>query len=464
MGKAASYFHNTNTSEKKTLHNRITPNEAQFDDQQARWNDLAEFLIADLKERSDYPIRTWLQGSYKFATQVRPVHITEEFDIDLGIYYCWAGDRDEGNFTPKQLKQFVQSGLEQFASLNDDVIELVMPPKPRCCRLRFKGNFHIDVPCYHLNDALDVRSLATEKNSWEDSDPKAIYIWFKDQFADHQRVRVRRFVRYVKAWAALKFRDAEFRPSSLLLTVLIAEETKQVLDVLPAEDDDALSVVLRRVSDRLNNQMNVRNPVDNAENLAGRLSETNHAVFVDKIKAFADTAFAASKDENTVSACTQWAQEFEHLFPLPELEQLDELVQNVPAVRTIPEVQVSAISRENASWRYTGVNGIGPIPKKCDITFQVTNSLSMPVGTQYFWTVRNEGDEAEDTNDLGHIGGSGLKAHESSAYKGSHFMDCTAMLNGQTIGLRRVLVKINGVSPIRKKAQRSGLIKLLGKR
>jgi hypothetical protein len=78
----------------------------------------------------------------------------------------------------------------------------------------------------------------------------------------------------------------------------------------------------------------------------------------------------------------------------------------------------------------------------------------MPAGTQYFGAVRNEGDEAEDTNDLGHIGGSGLTARESSVYKGSHFMDCTAMLNGRMDGLRRMLVKISGVSPIRIK--RSG--------
>ena len=463
MGKAASYFHVADSSETQTLHRRITPSEAQFDDQQARWNDLADFLILDLKKRSGHPIRTWLQGSYKFGTQVRPVHMADEFDIDLGVYFCWAGDRDKGDFEPKPLKQFVQASLEQFASQNDDVIGVVSPAKPRCCRVRFKGNFHVDVPCYHLDDELDKRSLATEENAWEDSDPKAMYIWFKDQFPEEQRVRVRRFVRYVKAWAALKFRETETRPSSLLLTVLVAEATKQT-DTLPGDDDDALSVVLRKVSDRLTDQPDVPNPIDATENLTGRLSETSRNAFIDKIKAFAETASAASRDENTLSACSQWALEFEHLFPLPEPEKLDELAKSLPAVRTHPEVRVTAVSRENALWKYSGVNGIGPIPKKCDITFEVTNSLSLPAGTQYFWTVRNEGDEAEDTNDLGHLAGTGLTAHESSAYKGTHFMDCTAALDGRAVGLRRVLVKITGASPARQRTQRAALLKLIGKR
>src|SRR6185436_251093 len=99
--------------------------------------------------------------------------------------------------------------------------------------------------------------------------------------------------------------------------------------------------------------------------------------------------------------------------------ELDELVKNLPAVRTLPEVRVTAVSQENSILRYTGVNGIGPIPKKCKITFEVTNGLSMPSGTEFYWTVRNEGDEAEDTNDLGHLAGIGPTAEERSSYKGS---------------------------------------------
>lgn len=465
MGEAASYFYDANDAEKQTLHKRITPNDSQFDEQQVRWNALADFMVEDLKKRSGYPIRTWLQGSYKFATQVRPVRKDEEFDIDLGIYFCWTGHRDTGDFSPKQLKEMVQDSLGRFGTANDDVIEVLKPAKPRCCRIRFKGNFHIDVPCYHLEEERDERSLGTEDNAWEDSDPKAIYIWFKNQFEESHRVRFRRLVRYMKAWSALKFKDEQGRPSSLLLTVLIADAVQQLSRDLPAEDDNALEAVLQSILDRLdkNNRM-VPNPVDKDENLAARLTGDEWRAFVEKVESFSRTAASAVLDENASVACSRWAVEFEYLFPLPDTKELNAQVAKLPAVRTLPEVRVSAISRDNPNLRYEGVNSIGPIPKNCSITFEVTNGGSMPFGTQFYWMVRNEGDEAEDISDLGHTAGTGLKIEERSAYKGSHFMDCTVVFGDKFVGLRRVSVKITGMPFLQRKYQKAALIKLLGRR
>lgn len=464
MGEAASYFYDANDVEKQTLHKRVTPNDSQFDEQQVRWNALAEFLVDDLKECSGYRIRTWLQGSYKFGTQVRPVNMSEEFDIDLGIYYCWNSDRTSGRFSPRELKKLVQASIARFAAKNEDVIEVVEPAKLRCCRVRFKGNFHIDIPSYHLNEERDERALATEDDNWEDSDPKAIYIWFKNQFKDDRRIQIRRLLRYLKAWAALKFRDVGGRPSSILLTVLVAEASHQILGELPSKDDAALAAVLREISARLSDVRDVPNPVDKTENLASRLPEAEWEAFVKKLEAFSNTAASAVRDQDALIACSRWAVEFEHLFPLPDVKQLDELVKTLPAVRTLPEVRVSAISRENPNLRYTGVNGIGPIPKNCSIKFEVINGVSMPSGTQFYWVVRNEGDEAEDLNDLGHTGGIGLTAEERSAYKGSHFMDCTAVLGGRIVGLRRVHVKISGATFPRRRSERGALIRLLGRR
>ena len=48
--------------------------------------------------------------------------------------------------------------------------------------------------------------------------------------------------------------------------------------------------------------------------------------------------------------------------------------------------------------------------------------------------VRNEGREAENTNDLGHVAGQGLTAHERSAYRGRHYMDCVVKVGGRDCG------------------------------
>jgi hypothetical protein len=48
MGKASSYFYVADTSDTQTLHRRIIPSNAQYDEQQVRWNELADFLLSEL--------------------------------------------------------------------------------------------------------------------------------------------------------------------------------------------------------------------------------------------------------------------------------------------------------------------------------------------------------------------------------------------------------------------------------
>jgi hypothetical protein len=72
MGIASSLFFSSNDTEKQTLHRRITPSDEQIEEQQDRWNKLAEHLVADIKAETGCAVQTWLQGSYKFGTQIRP--------------------------------------------------------------------------------------------------------------------------------------------------------------------------------------------------------------------------------------------------------------------------------------------------------------------------------------------------------------------------------------------------------
>lgn len=464
MAQASTYFYDSNDASRQTLHRRITPSNAQYDEQEARWNVLADFIKPKLNEVSGYPIRSWLQGSYKFGTQVRPVHAGDEFDIDLGVYYCWSGLSNDGDSGPKELKTMVQDTLKEFEAENDDVVEVLEPPKMRCCRIRFSGGFHIDVPCYHLDEQRDARALATEGDSWEDSDPKAIYKWFTSQFDDYARSRVRRLVRYMKAWAALKYRGEQGRPASVLLTVLVAQSVYDLDDGLPGPEDEALNVVLRKVCETVSLAQDVRNPVDPDENLAGRMNADQWGAFAKGLKQFSEAAEQAVDADSEVSACTLWSASFEHLFPLPDAQTLSEEARQLPALRTLPEVQVNAVSKDNSNLRYSGTNEIGPIPKNCNISFRVSNADRMPYGTQFYWMVRNEGDEAEDINDLGHKAGQGIEATESSAYNGTHYMDCTAVARGRIIGVRRVRVRINSAVAPKRNPPKPAWTKIKGRR
>jgi hypothetical protein len=122
---------------------------------------------------------------------------------------------------------------------------------------------------------------------------------------------------------------------------------------------------------------------------------------------------------------------------------------------TVPDVLVRAVGKKNPNVRFSGRNGIGPIPKECDITFEIADPGRLRPGTTIEWVVRNEGAEAESVNDLGHRAGTGLRARKPSAYTGTHYMDCILRQNG-IYGVRRIPVRISGGIrvPLRNPAQR----------
>ena len=462
MGIASSLFYSSNDPDKQTLHRRIIPSDNQYDSQRERWNNLSEHLVSGLREQSGCSIRTWLQGSYKFGTQIRPACKGEEFDIDLGVYLEWEGAPEDGDLEPKEIKDLVQSAL--FAYEADDIIEVVEPPKTRCASVRFTGAFHIDVSAYHLDPERDARMLATEESGWEDSDPKALYVWFVDQFDDDTRVKARRFIRYLKIWSALHFRNGAGRPSSTLLTVLAAEATNTLDQDELSADDHALARILEEMVIRLDYDRAVPNPAsDDYENLAERLGDEAFDEFLEKLRSFRNVALAALACADVLSAADRWSEAFQHFFPMPELDDLQEATKDstqLPVLAFQPVVHVQAVTKGNQHRRWSGTNSIGPIPKNCKITFRIANAAQLPANSTIQWVVRNEGNEAEAINDLGHIAGTALTASEESAYRGTHYMDCVVRQHGVVIGMRRVPVSISSaIMPRRNPARRPDYVK-----
>ena len=94
-----------------------------------------------------------------------------------------------------------------------------------------------------------------------------------------------------------------------------------------------------------------------------------------------------------------------------------------------------------------------PTPKECNLTFEILNPQQIPPDAIIEWTVRNDGRDAENANDLGHIKSGGrreLRVVERTLYQGRHYMDCVIRRWGQVIGRRRVTVHIQRhVYPVR---------------
>jgi hypothetical protein len=442
MGQAIRLF---NGSIDQTLIGRVTPTVEQREFLQEQWNNLAEHLKEALRKHG-YNISTWLQGSYKYGTLIKPVHLGEEYDVDVGVYFEWDDEQDVEP-TPKQLREWVQRELVEYQKSCEELKKVEVPAKERCSRASYSRQFHIDTPVYHLNTDSDVRRLACLTGKWEHSDPKKLYKWFKDAVSGYDRDQLRRLVRYLKAWAAVSFDDVpDSRPSSIFLTVAATEAYQDLWAqrLLGLADDDALLAVVTTLQSRLFNERKVGNPVDDKEDL-NRMSPEAWNGFLPRLAALQDVAERADDAEDEASAALIWSEAFSFLMPLPETDQVEIVDENSGrAVMQLPEVEIKVFAGDPAHHVATHRNEVPDVSKNCSLIFTIVNPHVVPEFATVEWTVRNEGQEADQRSDLGHrrVGMHLLSAEEHTTYRGRHFMDCIVRLNGQIYAVRRVPVTV----------------------
>lgn len=443
MGKAARLFNGT---AEQTLYGRVTPTTEQRQFLQAQWNALADHLKARLSAWG-YPISTWLQGSYKYGTLIKPVHKGEEYDVDVGIYFAWDPTQIDLSPTAAQLRAWVQLELVEYQRSVDALVMVADPPKERCSRAIYKQQFHIDTPTYHLNPVTEVRRLACLSGAWENSDPKLLYKWFRDAVGADNRELLRRLIRYLKGWAAVAFVDVpQARPSSILLTVAVTEAFRQIWGVQPIEiaDDDALIAIVASLYQRLVRDSRVVNPVDTNENL-NRIPGESWDAFLTRLAVLNDAAQAADTSEDEASSALAWEGAFLFLMPLPEADEV-EVVESTTnrAIMQVPDIEVRVYDTTGGNLLETHLNEVPNVARGLWLEFEIVNKHVLPAFADISWTVRNDGAEADYIGDLGHFrrGINAYAASESTSYIGKHYMDCVIRLNGTIFAVRRIPVHI----------------------
>lgn len=440
MGVCAALFYSSNDSV-RTLHSRITPNTEQREYFQECWRKLADHLVSYLNDLTDLPISTWIQGSYKMGTQVRPVTLYDEIDIDLGVYFEWEGQEPDDP-TPEDLREAVQDALIDYQHRESEAKEVAAPPKERCCRIFYRNHFYIDVPVYHLDRPKDQRRLATESHGWEHSDPKALVVWFQNKVGQPERHQLRRVVRYLKIYSAIISKDHNtVPPSSILLTVLATESWLSLNHDKISGDDECLHLIVERILERLRKNKIIPNPVDKKENL-NRLDETDFALFLRALEYFLSKSKEAVSSDNEYVAAILWSEIFQHFFPMPHDLNIDEVV-SLPAV-VPPEVGIDVTVEKTGRRVGSYKNNLPNLYKGCLLNFRITNPETISTDADVEWVVRNDGKEAEGTNDLGHHSRAvyQLTAEERTRYHGDHVMDCIVRQNGKIVSARRILVHI----------------------
>lgn len=462
MGNAAALFFG---QAEHTLYARVTPTPAQREFLQEHWNALAEHLKQRLAAHG-YPISTWIQGSYKYGTLIKPVHIGEEYDVDLGVYFEWEPSDDTAEPSPVQLREWVQRELVAYGAGMAEVKEVAQPPKERCGRLTYTRRFHIDVPAYHLYARRDRRRLATLSGRWEESDPKAIHKWFKSVLSGEDRDQLRRLIRYLKAWAAIAFRDAEAaRPSSIMLTVLVSAIYSDMFfeRLWGIDDDDALIRVIEAMYAQLAEDRDVLNPIDQKESL-NRIGKDEWPIFMTRLAALRDSANHAKDAADEAAAALAWSEAFSYLMPLPSGDEV-EIAEDEEgrALMQVPDVEVLVAGTEDFAAPITRQrNEVLSVAKGQHLRFRILNPQLVPAMALVEWTVRNAGLDSEFLGDLGHVkGGIGMfTVDERATYIGEHFMDLVIRCNGHVYAVRRIRVNVSAAAAGNSKLSPRAWIKL----
>lgn len=433
MSGCTSLFYDQNQS--NTLHSRISLSDTQISRAIKAKDELLNFVKPMLSEIFDYPVRHWIQGSWKNHTLIRPASKFEEFDVDIGLYII--GEEDIDNIDAAELKADLRQANEEFCKFHNGA-KVPKEVKDRCERVIFPEHFHIDLPLYYYNTTNEKILLATE-NGWEDSDPKGFQDWFEKTVPQEKRAVTRRIIRYLKSWAALAASGATAKPlPSMALTILAAEFQENLTH---NDDEMDFSLAAGLIANHLLESGNVITPLSDKDILG--FSESDWIFWRPHLHKLEYISGATKECNTPIDSYYLWEKLFGHMLPPINETSTHRGGTGLPAITRPAEIEVTHYDSKNNVISKKITDSVISY-KDESLCFRVTNTNSYPATASITWIVRNQGGEAADSNDLGH--NTPLEMNESinrdCAYSGIHYMDATISHQGMVLGTGKVKVNI----------------------
>ena len=293
-------------SEFNTFHDRIKLTSSKKESLRKARNALRDKIRKHFRDTLKLKIPKFQgQGSYAMGTTVNPIQ--GEFDIDDGVYLQHLVTSDKSQWpAPATVHQWLVNATDGHTA--EKPID-----KLTCVRVRYAGQYHVDLPAY---GELNGGYLLAEKGDkgWHRSDPLALTNWLRGRVNNHGE-QLRRLVRYLKAWADFQSSRLGVMPSGLILTVLM---TNHFCD--DDRDDTAFANTIGAMSNAVRYAFHVYNPVDSGEELTARLTAAQKTRFQEAISDAADAAAEAIDADDRHEASKTWRKQFRDRFPVVEKE------------------------------------------------------------------------------------------------------------------------------------------------
>lgn len=237
------------------------------------------------------------QGSYYMATTVNP--LDDEYDIDDGVYLNNLPDDKEQWPTAETVHEWIKDAVEDHTST---------PPedKTTCVRVIYSGEYHVDLPIYGIHDGNAFLAVKGDKQ-WDSSEPIKLGDWFLDEVKEEGE-QLRDIVLYLKAWADKK---PNKMPNGLILTVLTVKNYHK-----DERDDVAFSKTVEIIYAAIKDDLSVKNPIAQSEELTNRLSSAQKTNFKEALQVLVENSKEALEETDEKKASKIWQKEFSDRFPI----------------------------------------------------------------------------------------------------------------------------------------------------
>ena len=254
------------------------------------------------------------QGSYSMRTLVNP--LDGEFDIDDGVYLTHVGEDRALWPSPEATHGWILAATSGHTA--EDPID-----KPRCVRVRYKGQYHIDLPIYAESGGKPY--LFEKQKEPSVSDPAELTSWFSARVGETGD-QLRRIVRYLKAWRDYQ-KDGMSVAKGVVLTILASQYVRT-----DARDDVALAETAGAIAAVLEIGAPVLKPVAPFDNLSAAWTDDQRKPFVNALKVLRDRGRdACTGDASRKDASRIWSRQLGDRFPTVD----DDLEKQEKARRTL---------------------------------------------------------------------------------------------------------------------------------
>lgn len=255
---------------------------------------LQDRIVNYFRMYTNLPVpKFYIQGSYKMKTMILSKDGT--YDVDLGIYFLI-----NPNVTAFTVQNYVAAAVKGHTYGGAEHRE-------KCIRVKYSGDFDIDLPVYYKT-IYDTNPYLATKSIWQKSDPKELCDWFERQRKLKDKSgQLLRLIKYFKAWANTRTRKM---PSGIAFTVWVAMNYK------PNDRDDiAFYETAKAMKNSLFWGVTCINPATPGDDLTSKLDSMQKINFLNEFDSLITNADLALRELYLSRALNIWKNQLGNKFP-----------------------------------------------------------------------------------------------------------------------------------------------------